>query len=124
MYDKVVDDFLPALKFIPNWFVTSKMIKKLHNTLFTDDGMLFFNGDSVSVTFFGDELGILSVDINNINLDDVSFLKMILKLLFMSDLWVSVIDLNKGKHLKRYKQRIHACSMTSNKMVELLHVGR
>ena len=73
MNDKVVDDFLPALKFIPNWFVTSKMIKKLHNTLFTDDGMLFFDGDSVSVTFFGDELGILSVDINNINLDDVSF---------------------------------------------------
>ena len=73
MYDKVVVDFLPALKFVPNWFVTSKMIKKLHNTLFTDDDILFFDGDSVSVTYFSDELGILSVDINNINLDDVNF---------------------------------------------------
>ena len=27
MRNKAVDDFLPALKFIPNWFVTSKMIK-------------------------------------------------------------------------------------------------
>ena len=26
--DKVADDFLPALKFVPDWFVTSKMIKK------------------------------------------------------------------------------------------------
>ena len=28
MCDKVVDNFLPTLKF-PDWFVTSKMIKKL-----------------------------------------------------------------------------------------------
>ena len=26
--DKVADDFLTALKFVPDWFVTSKMIKK------------------------------------------------------------------------------------------------
>ena len=25
--DKVVDDFLPALRFVPDWFFTSKMIK-------------------------------------------------------------------------------------------------
>ena len=25
---KAVDNFLPALKFVPNWFVTSKIIKK------------------------------------------------------------------------------------------------
>ena len=28
MCDKTVDDFLPVLKFIPSWFVTSKIIKK------------------------------------------------------------------------------------------------
>ena len=27
MYDEAVDDCLAALKFIPDWFVTSKMIK-------------------------------------------------------------------------------------------------
>ena len=29
MCNKAIDDFLPALKFVPYWFVTSKMIKKL-----------------------------------------------------------------------------------------------
>ena len=27
--NKAVDDLLVALEFVPNWFVTSKMIKKL-----------------------------------------------------------------------------------------------
>ena len=40
--DKVVDDFLPALKFVSDWFVTSKMIKKLSTALYADDGLLFF----------------------------------------------------------------------------------
>ena len=42
MCDKPFDDFLPALKFIPDWFVTSKMIKKLHNALFEEGDKLFF----------------------------------------------------------------------------------
>ena len=29
------------------------------------------------------------------------FMKMILKLLFMSDFWLSIIDLNNAKHLKK-----------------------
>ena len=29
MCDKAVDDFLAALKAVPDWFITSKMIKKL-----------------------------------------------------------------------------------------------
>ena len=28
MCDEAIDDFLPALKFNPHWFVTSKMMKK------------------------------------------------------------------------------------------------
>ena len=28
MCNKAVDNFLPALKFVPDWFVTSKIIKK------------------------------------------------------------------------------------------------
>ena len=71
--DKPVDDFLPALKFVPDWFATSEMIKKLHNALFTDDNILFFDEDSGNVTFSSDEIGILSVDLNIINLDDVNF---------------------------------------------------
>ena len=29
MFDEVAADFLAALKYVPDWFVTSKMIKKL-----------------------------------------------------------------------------------------------
>ena len=28
MCDKAVEDFLPVLKFVPDWFVTSTIIKK------------------------------------------------------------------------------------------------
>ena len=42
--DKAVDDFLPAFKFVLDWFVTSKKIKKLHNALFADDDILFLDG--------------------------------------------------------------------------------
>ena len=33
MRDKAVDDSLAALKLIPDWFVTTKMIKKLDTAL-------------------------------------------------------------------------------------------
>ena len=36
MCDKV-DDSLPILKFVPDWFVTNEIMKKLQNALFRDD---------------------------------------------------------------------------------------
>ena len=39
--NNVVDDFVSTLKFVPDWFVTSKMIKKLFTVLYTDDNILF-----------------------------------------------------------------------------------
>ena len=51
MCDKAVDDCLAALKFIPDWFVTSKIIKKLYTDLYADNGLLFFDEDSANVTF-------------------------------------------------------------------------
>ena len=42
MCDKAIDDFLPALKFVPDWFVTNKMIKKVLTASFTDDDILYF----------------------------------------------------------------------------------
>ena len=50
----------------------------------------------------------------------LSFLKMKIKLLLISDLWHGTVDINNVKHLKRYKQRINACSMASYKMVGLV----
>ena len=34
IWDEAVDAFLPALKFVPDWFFTSKMIEKLDNAVF------------------------------------------------------------------------------------------
>ena len=33
MYDEAVDDCLAPLKLVPDWFVTSEMIKKLFTAL-------------------------------------------------------------------------------------------
>ena len=42
MCDEAVDDCLAAPKFTPDWFVMSKMIKKLLTTLYADDNILLF----------------------------------------------------------------------------------
>ena len=72
MFTKFVDDFLLALKFVPNWLVTSKMIKKLLTALYVDDNILYFNEDSGDAILSCNKMGILSVDIN-INLDDTNY---------------------------------------------------
>ena len=69
MCDEALDDYLAILKLVPDWFVKSKMIKKLCTTLQADNGLLFFDEDSGDVTFCCSEIGILSVNFNNINLD-------------------------------------------------------
>ena len=63
------NDGLATLKFIPDLFVTSKTVKKLLSTLYADDNILYFNEDSVKVIFSCNEMGILNIDLNNINLD-------------------------------------------------------
>ena len=35
--DEAVDDCLAALKYIPDWFVTSKMLEKFHNLSLAND---------------------------------------------------------------------------------------
>ena len=37
MCNKAVDDFLPAINFVRDWHVTSKIIKKLLTALYADD---------------------------------------------------------------------------------------
>ena len=56
MCDEAVDDFLPSLNFIRDWFVTNKMIKKLSTALYTDVNILYFDEDSGNVLFNVDEM--------------------------------------------------------------------
>ena len=70
MSDKAVDDSLAALKLIPGWFVTIKMIKKLFTALYADENILYFNEDSENAIFNCNVMGVLNIDLNNINLDN------------------------------------------------------
>ena len=59
-----------SIKLIPDWFVTSKMLEKFHDALLANDGIPFFDDHFSKKTFFVNEMGILRVDLDNINLDD------------------------------------------------------
>ena len=73
MCDEAVNDSLAALKFIPDWFVTSKIIKKHFTALYADDIIIYFNKNSGGIIFSCNEMGVLSIDLNNINLDDSNY---------------------------------------------------
>ena len=68
MCNEAVDDSLVTSKLIPNWL--SRMIKKLYAALYADDNILYFNEDSGNILFSFNEMGILTIDLNNINLDN------------------------------------------------------
>ena len=56
--------------------------------------MIIVNEDFNNATFFSNEMGILNVVLIILTLKMLILMKMILKLLLMSDLWLGVIDLN------------------------------
>ena len=47
----LVDDCLAASEFVPDWFVTSKMIKKLFTDLYADENILYFYEDFDDAVF-------------------------------------------------------------------------
>ena len=47
---------------------------------------------------------------------------MILKLIFVLDLGLGVIDISNTRHVKNNKQRINACSMAFKKKLVAVHV--
>ena len=73
MCNKTVDDFLLALKFVPDCFVRRKMVKKRLTALYADKNILCFNKNSDDAVFPCNKMGILSIDLNIINLDDTNF---------------------------------------------------
>ena len=69
MRDKAVDDSLAALNLIPDQFFKSNMINKFFRALYVDENILYFNEDS-DVVFHCYEMDFLTIDVNNINLDN------------------------------------------------------
>ena len=102
---EAVNDSLAAYKLIFDWFVTSKMIEKLCTALYTENGLLFFDEGSGDVTFRCDEMGILSVNLNNTNLDnnfnEDDLDTIIIIILLLSDFWLGISNLKNAKHLKK-----------------------
>ena len=73
MFDIIVDTCLLGLKFAPDSFVTSKMREILNKVAFcNDDTDLDYIYPDI-VTFFSDYMGINTMSLNIINLDDNSF---------------------------------------------------
>ena len=70
MCDKAVDACLSALKFVPDWFVTSKMLEILDNVVLSNDDIDLDYTDSDVVTFCSDGMDINTIDLNNITLDN------------------------------------------------------
>ena len=63
MHDKAIDDCLATLKFVPDWSVTSKMIKNLFTALYADENILYFDEDSSNVVFIYNGMGILKTKV-------------------------------------------------------------
>lgn len=62
-----------ALKFVSDCFVTSKMIEKFDNVVFSNNVIVFGDIVSDTVRFFSNNIGLNSKNLNNINLDEVNF---------------------------------------------------
>ena len=71
--DQAVHDCLAPSKFVPDWFVTSKMIKKRFTALYADENILYFNEDSRNVVFNCNGMSILNTNLNNINHEDTNY---------------------------------------------------
>ena len=84
MCDEAVDDCLAALKFVPDCFVTSKKREKLDNALHANDDILFYNEDFDKASFIACQRQILQVLIKLNLIMIITFMKMILILLFMA----------------------------------------
>ena len=59
--DKAFDCSLAALKLVPHWFVTRKMIKELFTTLYADENILCIYDDYGNVVFSCNEMGIINI---------------------------------------------------------------
>ena len=53
----MVKPLMNLLKFFPDWFVASKIIKKLLTALYADDNILHFNEDSANALFLCNTVG-------------------------------------------------------------------
>ena len=71
--DKAVNSHLLVLKFVPDWFIISNKIEKLDNSVFSSHDVIFGVLDYDLVTFFGYDIDLNSINLNNVHLADGNF---------------------------------------------------
>ena len=112
MCDEAVDDSLASLKLIPDWFVTSKMIKKLFSALYADNNIIYFIEKSGDIVFSCNKMGALSINLNKIYLND-NFDEDDPDTIILTRLLAWHIKFEKHKALKKDRRRINANSVGS-----------
>ena len=73
MCDNAVDAFLPAFKFVPDWLVTKKNYWKTWWCCIFQQRYSLFSKESANIWFYSNEIGFISVNVNNINFYDANF---------------------------------------------------
>ena len=58
-------------KFVPNCIVMKKILRYLDSAKFSNGDIVFVSSDSV--TFFSDNMGLATINLNNTNLDNDNF---------------------------------------------------
>ena len=104
MCDKADDSYLLTVKFVPDWFVMSKMLKKLDNSVFSNDDVFFHDVDSV-ITFLSSDMACNTIDLI-LTLMMIFLMKKILKLLFMLDFRLDIIDSSDAKHKEKVSKKL------------------
>ena len=101
MSHKAADYFLLTLKFVPDWFVTSKMIRKLDILLFSNDYIVFGDLEFDFIIFFSSDIDLNSITLDKINLDDDDFDYCDPETINHVKLMSAIINIRKSKHLKQ-----------------------
>ena len=118
MCDKAVDTCPFEIDF-PGWYFTSNMIEKLDSNVFSNNDIVFGKLDSDFVTFFSNAIGLNSITLYSINLDDDNFDDCDPETICHVRLTAWYNRYKQRKASKKDRWRIIAYSMASNKSVAL-----
>ena len=82
------------------------MLEKVDEVIFSVDDIDLDDIDSDTTIFFKDGIGLVTIHLNNINHVSDSFDEEDPELLLVSDLWLSVRNLNIAKHVKKIEEEL------------------
>ena len=99
------------------------MIVKFVLVLYADHNIIYFIEDSGDVIFSCNEIGILSVDPNNINLNDTSYDEDVHQTVIHVKI-IAYYILKTQSTQQRNKPIFNACSVVSYNLVEFLNSRR